>query len=135
MSLAEILVRGDVDALTEWVGEHVGVEDDMWDRFAVLLAGLAAAGLDYDARRLMGGYTGEIVFAPDLDEAGEQVDRLAVLMVTMALNADHPGILGVLAAVRELGQVDELAGALGQVASRALSERVTGVVRVVEPGL
>lgn len=118
VSLAGYLGVGDQAGIEGWIREHVGSGDGTWEDLAILLVSLASTFVDDDTRRLM-STSERIVYMPG-DVDGEHVDRLAVLMLTMALNSDQPGILGVLAAVKDADDLASLCGALGALAGRAM---------------
>lgn len=123
--LMQILLLGDGAAMGLWVAVHVGSDDDAWEAYAVALGSIAASSIDTIARaemRAAGVDPDRAEFIP-VPYFGEDPDPVVVdagRIVTMSMQDDAPGILGVIGSVRERDVLEEVCGALAIIAGFSL---------------
>ncbi|RKT31140.1 hypothetical protein DEU34_3077 [Microbacterium sp. AG1240] len=111
-ALGNILTTGDRDAAQSWMNHHLDGSDLAWDAFAVAVAALGTHMQHQLPTTATAALGGSIIFAPARDESLTAAERDAELIVSMTLNSDYSGIAGVMAALRDRGEVQDCVGAL-----------------------
>lgn len=127
--LMQILLLGDGAAMGLWIAVHVGSDDDAWDAYAVTLGSIAASSIDSMVRaelRAAGVDPDRVEFIP-VPYFGDNSDPIVMdagRIVTMSIENDAPGILGVIGGARERDAFEEVCGALAMIAAFALRTEV-----------
>ncbi|WP_374978125.1 hypothetical protein ACEYYH_10615 [Microbacterium trichothecenolyticum] len=119
VELMHDIIDADQLGIAMWVIDHVGVDDAAWDDLALTVASMAATAFERVTRAELGDDE-EIVWSPVHHDDVEQVVRDAGQLITMQMNEDAPGQLGILAAVRSRDEVEEFVGALCIIAAGAM---------------
>ncbi|MFF2631986.1 hypothetical protein ACFVR6_03795 [Microbacterium sp. NPDC058021] len=118
LALSASLAFNNRAALTAWIVEHVGTDDDAWLDFADALASLAAASVQLKAAAA--GISKPLI-TPKWSVGSTHRKRLAMQMVVMVANNDRAAAQGVLGAVQEANDVAEFCGDLTVLAMRAFA--------------
>lgn len=129
--LMHILAHADGVAMGLWIAVNVGADDDAWLEYAAALGAIAASAIDGMVRAEMraAGINPDDVTLIPVPQFGDDPDPVVVdagRIVTMSMEHDPPGILGVLGGARERDAVEELCGALAVVAGFALRAEAAG---------
>lgn len=112
-TLATLLLQADLHGIHAWAEDHNATGDTLGeDAFVTSIASLGSDVQHRAAERVQALTGREVIFAPASAADATPAERDVELIVSMTLNRDNPGLLGVFDGIRERKAWDDMVSAL-----------------------